>query len=26
MSGGADSLDQLGDMKRGFGNIGGKRR
>jgi signal recognition particle subunit SRP54 len=26
MSGGADSLDQLGDMKRGFGNLGGKRR
>lgn len=25
MSGGADSLDQLGDMKRGFGNIGKKR-
>jgi hypothetical protein len=26
MSGGADSLDQLGDMKRKFGNFGGKRR
>lgn len=25
MSGGADSLDQLGDMKRGFGNIGKRR-
>lgn len=24
MSGGADSLDQLGDMKRGFGSLGGK--
>ena len=26
MPGGANSLDQLGDMKRGFVNIGGKIR